>query len=95
MSINKKRFVDDLAERTGFPKYKAKIFYEAFENLMREYLLQGEKVKIHELFTAEVKEYKGYSGTNPRTHEPMEIPAFRKVKISASRKLNDILKDEC
>lgn len=55
---------------------------------MREYLLAGDTVKIMNLFKAEVKEYKGRIGGNPRTGDSMDIPSHKKVKITASEKLN-------
>lgn len=60
----------------------------AFTDVMREYLLAGDTVKIMNLFKAEVKEYKGRIGRNPRTGDSMDIPSHKKVKITASEKLN-------
>ena len=86
--VHKEKLISDLAERTGFKKYQSKAFIEAFTEMMREYMLNGEKVKIIGLFTAEVQDYKRTVGRNPKTGEKTEIAPRKKVRIKASRALN-------
>lgn len=86
--VNKEKLISDLTERTGLKKYQSKAFVEAFTELMREYMLNGEKVKIIGLFTAEVQDYKRTVGRNPKTGEKIEIAPRKKIRIKASRELN-------
>ena len=88
MIINKEKLATALSKKMGCKKYEAEEFLNAFTDVMREYLLAGDTVKIMNLFKAEVKEYKGRIGRNPRTGDSMDIPSYKKVKITASEKLN-------
>ena len=88
MIINKEKLATALSKKMGCKKYEAEEFLNAFTDVMREYLLAGDTVKIMNLFKAEVKEYKGRIGRNPRTGDSMDIPSYKKVKITASESLN-------
>ena len=88
MIINKEKLVTALSKKMGCKKYEAEEFLNAFTDVMRECLLAGDTVKIMNLFKAEVKEYKGRIGRNPRTGDLIEIPSHKRVKITASEKLN-------
>ena len=88
MIINKEKLATALSKKMGCKKYEAEEFLNAFTDVMREYLLAGDTVKIMNLFKAEVKEYKGRIGRNPRTGDLIEIPSHKKVKITASESLN-------
>ena len=87
--VNKEKFISDLAERTGLRKYQSKAFIEAFTEMLKEYMLNGEKVKIIGLFTAEVQDYKRTVGRNPNTGEKIEIAPRKKIRIKASKALNE------
>ena len=88
MIINKEKLATALSKKMGCKKYEAEEFLNAFTDVMREYLLAGDTVKIMNLFKAEVKEYKGRIGRNPRTGDLIEIPSHKKVKITVSESLN-------
>ena len=88
MIIDKPKLVTALSKKMGCTKQDADKFLNAFIAVMREYLLAGDTVKIMNLFKAEVKEYKGRIGRNPRTGDLMDIPSHKRVKITASEKLN-------
>lgn len=88
MIIDKPKLVTALSKKMGCKKYEAEEFLNAFIDVMRECLLAGDTVKIMNLFKAEVKEYKGRIGRNPRTGDLIEIPSHKKVKITASESLN-------
>lgn len=88
MIIDKPKLVTALSKKMGCKKYEAEEFLNAFIDVMRECLLAGDTVKIMNLFKAEVKEYKGRIGRNPRTGDLIEIPSHKRVKITASESLN-------
>ena len=88
MIIDKPKLVTALSKKMDCKKYEAEEFLNAFTDVMREYLLAGDTVKIMNLFKAEVKEYKGRIGRNPRTGDLIDIPSHKRVKITASEKLN-------
>ena len=93
--VFKERMITDLARKTGFPKYKTKIFLEGFEDLIKDYIRDGEKVLMKEFMTIEVKEYKARKTYNFETKTCEEIPAYKKVKIHPSIILDRIAKGRC
>lgn len=88
MIINKEKLATALSKKMGCKKYEAEEFLNAFADVMREYLLAGDTIKIINLLKAEVKEYKGRIGRNPKTGDLMDIPSHKRVKITASESLN-------
>lgn len=88
MIIDKPKLVTALSKEMGCKKYEAEEFLNAFTDVMREYLLAGDTVKIMNLFKAEVKEYKGRIARNPSTGESVDIPSHKRVKITVSESLN-------
>lgn len=88
MIINKEKFATAISKKMGCKKYEAEKFLNAFADVMRECLLAGDTVKIINLFKADVKEYKGRIGRNPKTGESVDIPSHKRVKITASESLN-------
>ncbi len=91
--VNKERLITDLARKTGLPKYKTKIFLEGFQDLITDYICEGEKVAMRGLMTIEVKDYKASKFYNFHTKTCEDIPAYRKVKIAPSKILNQLLKE--
>lgn len=89
--VNKEKIVNDLAERTGRHKYEVREIIDAFIDIMRDYLVDGEKVMITRLFTATVRDYNRSIGRNPRTGETVEIAPCKKVNIKASKTLNNAI----
>lgn len=85
--------VEDIARKTGFPKYKTKIFLEAFMEQFEEYLVSGETIQLRGLFTVEPKLYEGYVGKHPRTQEEIWIPARKRVKFTASELLTEAINE--
>ena len=88
MIINKEKLSTALSKKMDCKKYEAEEFLNAFIDVMRECLLAGDTVKIVNLFRAEVKEYKGRIGRNPKTGDLIDIPSHKKVKFTVSEKLN-------
>ena len=91
--INRDRMVEDIARRTGYPKYRTKAFLETFMDLFEEYLVSGETIKLRGLFKAESKTYKGYAGKNPKTQEDIWIPARKRAKFTASELLTEAINE--
>jgi DNA-binding protein HU-beta len=59
----------------------------AFEQVLLEAVGRGEKVQLPGILSVEPVERRARTGHNPRTGEPMEIPAHTTVKLSAGARL--------
>lgn len=92
--INKDTFIHDLARKTGCRKYEAENFLHAYKELMRDYLIAGETVRIKNLFKVEVKDCKGRMARNPKTNEPVEMLPYKKIKFTVSEGLKRAVNEE-
>lgn len=79
--MNKKELIDSISEKSGLKKVEAEKFLSAFESSVVETLKKGEKVTLVGFGTFTVSERKARKGRNPKTGEPMVIPAKKTPKF--------------
>jgi integration host factor subunit beta len=80
--MNKSDLVQALIQETGLTKGKAEQVVELFIGKMSDALANGDRVEIRGLCSFFVKEYKGYTGRNPKSGEhtqvlPKKLPFFK------------------
>jgi integration host factor subunit beta len=80
--MNKSDLVEALKKETGLTKGKAEQVVELFFGEMSDALANGDRVEIRGLCSIFVKEYKGYTGRNPKSGEhtqvlPKKLPFFK------------------
>lgn len=71
--MNKLELVSTLKNRAGISKTDAAKVVQIFFDSMADALANGERVEIRGLCSFFVKEYKSYTGRNPKTGEPVNI----------------------
>lgn len=87
MSVNRTDLVAEIAARTSLSKTEADAALSAFQEILIESLKKGETVKVTGLMSIERVKRAARTGRNPRTLEPIQIPAGFGVKISAGSTL--------
>ncbi|MGD9369765.1 MAG: HU family DNA-binding protein [Desulfobacteraceae bacterium] len=80
--MNKADLVNALKNQNGFTRQQAEKIVDIFFNTMSEALSKGERVEIRGFGSIFVKDYKPYTGRNPKTGEPVlvkpkKLPFFR------------------
>jgi integration host factor subunit beta len=75
--MNEAGLIDALTKETGLSKTKAKKAVNLFFDEMSNAIAKGDRVEIRGFCSIFVKEYKGYTGRNPRTGEPTQVPPKR------------------
>ncbi|MBT8341273.1 MAG: integration host factor subunit beta [Desulfatitalea sp.] len=80
--MNKADLVNELKNRNDFTRQQAEKIVDIFFNTMADALAEGERVEIRGLGSIFVKEYKSYTGRNPKTGSPVvvkpkKLPFFR------------------
>jgi integration host factor subunit beta len=80
--MNKLELVETLKEETGITKNEASIIVSLFFDEMSKALADGERVEIRGLCSFYVKNYKAYTGRNPKTGQqvnikPKKLPFFK------------------
>jgi integration host factor subunit beta len=80
--MNKADLVNALKNENGFTRQQAEKIVDIFFNTMADALANGERVEIRGFGSIFVKDYKSYTGRNPKTGEPVSVkpkklPFFR------------------
>ena len=87
--MNKSDLIETLRKETGLTKVQAGQVVELFFDEMSKALTNGDRVEIRGLCNIQVREYKGYTGRNPKTGEPREVPAKKLPFFKCGKELKD------
>lgn len=90
--MNKTEFINAISEKSGLSKVEAKKAVEAFVETISGELKEGGKVALLGFGSFSVAEKSARKGVNPKTKEPIEIPARKSVKFKAGAELTDSIK---
>jgi integration host factor subunit beta len=71
--MNKLNLIVALKNETDLTKSEAEAVVNLFFNEMADALAKGDRVEIRGLCSFYVKQYKAYSGRNPKTGEPVPV----------------------
>ena len=86
--MNKSELVSAVAEKSGLTKVDAKKALDAVLEAIGEELKNDGKVVLVGFGTFSVSERSARKGINPRTKEPIDIPAKKVVKFKAGSELS-------
>ncbi len=87
--MNKQALVDLVHEKVGGTKVQAEEIVNAIIDAITETLKAGDQVSIAGLGTFEAKMRAARTARNPRTGEPVQVPAKRVPKFKAAKALKD------
>ena len=90
--MNKTEFINAVAEKSGLSKVDAKKAVEAFVETVSSELKEGGKVALLGFGSFSVAEKAARKSVNPKTKQPIEIPARKSVKFKAGAELTEIIK---
>lgn len=90
--MNKTEFINAVAEKSGLSKVDAKKAVEAFVETVSSELKEGGNVALLGFGSFSVAEKSARKGVNPKTKQPIEIPARKSVKFKAGAELTEIIK---
>ncbi|MDO4755601.1 MAG: HU family DNA-binding protein [Parabacteroides sp.] len=90
--MNKTEFINSVAEKSGLSKADAKKAVDAFVETVSNELKEGGKVALLGFGSFSVAEKSARKGINPKTKQPIEIPARKSVKFKAGAELTDLIK---
>jgi DNA-binding protein HU-beta len=79
--------VNAIADQAGISKKEATAAFDAFVGYIGDSCSKGERCAVPGLGSFSVSERKARQGRNPRTNEPMTIPASKNVRFKAGKDL--------
>lgn len=85
----KSDFVSKISERTNLPKTDALAAVDAFTDIIVEAIKNGDTVPLKGFGTFYAASRKEREGRNPRTGEPVTIPASVSLSFRASKIAKD------
>ena len=71
--MNKSDLIVDLAKRADIPLRKSEEIVNAVFETMSASLVNGSRIEVRGFGSFEVREYKDYTGRNPRTGEKVAV----------------------
>ena len=89
--MTKSDLIDRLATKAELSRPRAEELVDFILNDVTEALKRSEKVNISGFGTFTVSNRKARTGRNPKTGEPIEIPASRSAKFKAGKTLKEAL----
>lgn len=85
--MNKVELTAALARHTGITKVDAEVMVNATFKIIADRLATGDKVRIDDFGTFEVKNRAPRVGRNPRANVPVNIPARKAPSFTAHKTL--------
>ncbi|MEH2213179.1 HU family DNA-binding protein [Nostoc sp.] len=83
--MNKGELVDAVAAKTNITKKQADEVISAFLSVVTETVANGEKITLVGFGSFERRDRSEREGRNPKTNEPMRIPATKVPAFSAGK----------
>ncbi len=87
--MNKGELVDAVAAKANITKKQADEIISAFLEVVTEAVANGEKITLVGFGSFERRERSEREGRNPKTNEPMTIPATRVPAFSAGKQFKE------
>ena len=87
--MNKLELISTLKERASLTKSEASEVTKIFFNSLSKSFTKGERVEIRGLCSFHIKEYKSYTGRNPKTGQKVTIPPKRLPFFKCGKELKE------
>lgn len=88
-TITKKEIVDRMAETTKTRPSTVKAVVQGFLNEIASELAKGSRLEFRDFGVVEVRKQPAREGYNPKTLEPIDVPAKRVVKFKTGRLIRE------
>ncbi|MBX3250615.1 MAG: integration host factor subunit beta [Myxococcales bacterium] len=89
--MTKSELIDAVAQRTGITKSRAEQVVNCVFEAMTTSLDNGDGIEIRGFGSFTVRHYKAYSGRNPRTGRPVNVPEKRLPFFKVGKELKELV----
>ena len=87
--MNKQDLIITLRDEAGLTKSEAKAVVSLFFNEMSNALTNGDRVEVRGLCSFYVKQYKAYTGRNPKTGETTQVKSKKLPFFKVGKELKE------
>src|SRR5271170_6636172 len=91
--MTKSELIDAIAGRGELTKARAELVVNCVFDAMTEALQRGEGIEIRGFGSFTVRPYKPYNGRNPRTGQPVPVPAKRLPFFKVGKDLKELVNE--
>ena len=91
--MTKSELIDAVARRTQITKSRAELVVNCVFDSMTAALERGEGIEIRGFGSFTVREYKPYSGRNPRTGRAVPVPEKRLPFFKVGKELKELVNE--
>ena len=92
--MNKTEIIRRLAKEHGRSKKEVLILVDGFIDAIKESIKQGDRVTLSGFGSFTPSERKGFTGVDPRTGEPLDIPNRKIASFRCSKAFKEELNDD-
>ena len=89
--MNKSELISAVAEKSALSKKDSEAAVSAVLDVIADALAQGDEVRLVGFGTFEVKKREARMGLNPKTKEPVPIPATKVPAFKPGKALKDVV----
>jgi integration host factor subunit beta len=89
--MTKSEMIDAIAARAELTKARAETVVNCVFDTMTEALQKGDGIEIRGFGSFTVRPYKPYDGRNPRTGQPVPVPAKRLPFFKVGKELKELV----
>ena len=93
-TVTKKDLIDRIAEQTGQKRVVVKSTVQKFLDEVILELGKGNRLEFRDFGVFELRERQPRVAQNPKTLEPVEVPAKKVVKFKVGRRMQQSLEDD-
>jgi len=87
--MNKLELIETLRNHSGLTKSEAKAVIKTFFGAIADAPAKGDRAEIRGLCSFYVKQYKAYSGSNPRTGEKVKVKSKKLPFFKCGKELKE------
>jgi integration host factor subunit beta len=88
-AMNKSDLITVLAKESNLPVRKSEEIVNLFFETMSKALVDGDRIEVRGFGSFTVKEYKGYTGRNPKTGQKISVTDKRLPFFKAGKELRE------
>ena len=92
--MTKSQIIDVVAETTRYPRKTVELAVNTMFDGMVEAMQNGDRVEVRGFGNFTVREYKAYTGRNPKTGQPVQVPAKRMPFFKVGKELRSLINGE-
>ena len=89
--MTKSQLIEAVVQSSNITKSRVEVAVNCVFDAMSEALQRGDGIEIRGFGTFTVREYKPYSGRNPRTGQPVEVGAKRLPFFKVGKELKELI----